>query len=542
MWVLFRKEKKISVLKNVSFILKNWFQLTWSAGSWAWWNHCGSRFRLIGRKEGRKDEEGGGKKNKKGIHTLDQAPGILAGTNLLAIYLILFVWANNSKGHGSLKEIEEEQWWERSKKKRKKKEKSKPADRCRASWSRRHRRPQIQCCKRWSCGTQGPQGCASWRHSSPPRRGCQPWQWREWCSPARGASSRNRCREPSGCLSWKGEEKTIVAGSEGKRNKNKTKANILVASGGHKVQAAVNAVIDNVLAVHTTLLIKVGVIPLLNTLQNGLPAGSYFFPIKIRFFSFKNFLGSVNADLSPLFKRSPKPTASSTLSFSFTPPSSRSEHQIFIIRKRKIRKRKKKKEKYRSCIPESGPAGESPWKEPWGISLGRSECWRGCWQRWPCQVQTHLWDKERNGRNEIFDAFQKDKNKKRKKENDIPTTSKVNWNPCLMDLRCTWLGRLAKPTKPESFFYLSRNKGFWSNSFQKFKKKKKRKRSNLQLHRACWFWQRLNNLNRKKISSIEILILMIFCFYFLFFIFYFYFVVVGDHLVDLLSNNSTIIL
>jgi len=44
-----------------------------------------------------------------------------------------------------------------------------------------------------------------------------------------------------------------------------------------------------------------------------------------------------------------------------------------------------------------------------------------------------------------------------------------------MDLRCTWLGRLAKPTKPESFFYLSRNKGFWSNSFQKFKKKEKEK-------------------------------------------------------------------
>jgi len=84
----------------------------------------------------------------------------------------------------------------------------------------------------------------------------------------------------------------------------------------------------------------------------------------------------LNADLSPLFKRSPKPTASSTLSFSLTPPSSRSGyHKYSYSAKERIEEKKRKeKEKYRSCIPESEPAGESPWRGPWGSSWGRSGC------------------------------------------------------------------------------------------------------------------------------------------------------------------------
>jgi len=63
------------------------------------------------------------------------------------------------------------------------------------------------------------------------------------------------------------------------QKKKEKKRNILVAGGRHKVKAAVNAVIDNVLAVHATLLVKVGIIPFLNTLQDGLPAGVFFHQI-----------------------------------------------------------------------------------------------------------------------------------------------------------------------------------------------------------------------------------------------------------------------
>jgi len=68
------------------------------------------------------------------------------------------------------------------------------------------------------------------------------------------------------------------------RRKKKRKENILVAGGRHKVKAAVNAVIDNVLAVHATLLVKVGIIPFLNTLQDGLPAGVLLLSNQLFFF------------------------------------------------------------------------------------------------------------------------------------------------------------------------------------------------------------------------------------------------------------------
>jgi len=76
-----------------------------------------------------------------------------------------------------------------------------------------------------------------------------------------------------------------------------------------------------------------------------------------------------------------------------------------------------------------------------------------------------------------FDAFQNEKKRKKKKMSHIPTTSRVNWKPCLMDLRCTWLGRLAKPTKPESFFYFEESVKF----FSKKRKKKENQRKDKEL-------------------------------------------------------------
>ena len=54
--------------------------------------------------------------------------------------------------------------------------------------------------------------------------------------------------------------------------KKETGGDMPVTRGGNEVEAAVNAVVNNVLAVDAALLVKVGIIPVLHTPENGLPA------------------------------------------------------------------------------------------------------------------------------------------------------------------------------------------------------------------------------------------------------------------------------
>lgn len=92
-----------------------------------------------------------------------------------------------------------------------------------------------------------------------------------------------------------------------------------MTSGLNEIQASVNTVIDNFLAVDPVLLLQVGVKTRLNVVHNGLPAERTRTRVRSKYAA-----NEETADLSSLLTKSPNPGVSTTVRRSLTPFSSMS--------------------------------------------------------------------------------------------------------------------------------------------------------------------------------------------------------------------------
>lgn len=52
-------------------------------------------------------------------------------------------------------------------------------------------------------------------------------------------------------------------------------ANVRMASGRNEVETSVDAIVDNLLAVHAVLLLEIGIVARLDVLDDGIPAASH---------------------------------------------------------------------------------------------------------------------------------------------------------------------------------------------------------------------------------------------------------------------------